>query len=82
MIKKASSLKKREIDLSGPDGNAFVLLGIAKDLCRQLKLDWNTIQEEMTASDYENLIKTFDKYFGEYVDLVLPTVDIPEDEDA
>ena len=25
--------RKREIDISGPDGNAFVLLGIAKKSC-------------------------------------------------
>ena len=28
-----------EIDLTGPDGNAFVLLGKAKNLAKQLELD-------------------------------------------
>lgn len=55
------------IDLTGPEGNAFVLLGYAKNLARQLDLDFEQIKAEMTSSDYENLIQVFDKYFGEYV---------------
>ena len=58
-----------EIDLTGPDGNAFVLLGYAKSLAKQLALDGNKIQSEMMAGDYENLIKVFDKHFGEFVTL-------------
>ena len=61
------------IDLTGPDGNAFVLLGFAKTFSKKLKeklmllhgVTWEEIQKEMTASDYENLIQVFDKYFGE-----------------
>jgi len=60
---------KRKIDLTGPDGNAFVLLGIASDYAKQLGFDVKLIRKEMTSSDYENLIKVFDKYFGDYVDL-------------
>ncbi len=71
--------KKRVIDLSGPDGNAFVILGIAQNLAKQLKVDetphlyenktTKNILDEMRSSDYEHLIQTFDKYFGKYVDL-------------
>ena len=60
---------KTKIDLTGPDGNAFVLLGIASNLCRQLKKDFKPIQKEMTSGDYENLINVFDREFGQYVDL-------------
>ena len=35
--------KKIEIDLTGPDGNAFVLLGYAKRLSRELGLDHKQI---------------------------------------
>jgi len=76
MIKEKSQRKyeKQVIDLQGTQGNAFVLLGKAKDLHRQLKNviqlpDIKTIQSEMTSSSYDNLILVFDKYFGEYVDL-------------
>jgi hypothetical protein len=58
------------IDLTGPEGNAFVLLGYARKLSKQL--GWNaeksnSIQVEMTSGDYENLVETFDAYFGEFV---------------
>ena len=61
--------RKRVIDLTGPDGNAFVLLGIAKGLCKQLEIEDEFILEDMRSSDYEQLINTFDMYFGDYVDL-------------
>lgn len=60
---------KMIIDLTGPQGNAFCLLGIAKELCRQLNKDFVPIEKEMTSGDYENLINVFDREFGEYVDL-------------
>jgi hypothetical protein len=47
---------KIEIDLLGPDGNAFVLLSIAKDLSHKLNKDWDIIHSEMTSADYEWLI--------------------------
>jgi len=55
------------IDLTGPDGNAFVLLGKAKNLARQLKFDDKKITTEMMQGDYEHLLETFDKYFGDFV---------------
>ena len=57
------------IDLSGPDGNAFALMGYAKKFSRQLKLNDNVIIQEMMAGDYENLLKVFQKHFGDYVTL-------------
>ena len=54
----------RIIDLDGPDGNAFCLLGIAKQWSKDLELDYKTISDEMTSCDYTNLCKTFQKYFG------------------
>ena len=76
-IKDASEINsgKRFVDLRGPDGNAYALLGYAKSLCSQLKdvdsqkYDWVKIQTEMTSGDYENLIEVFDEYFGDFVDL-------------
>ena len=55
------------IDLTGPDGNAFVLMGKAKNLAKQLKFDSNKIINEMMSGDYEHLIQVFDRYFGDYV---------------
>lgn len=58
-----------EIDLTGPEGNAFVLLGYASKWAKQLGLDSKKIQEEMMSGDYENLIGVIEKYFGDYVTL-------------
>jgi len=70
LIKDLHSPKRRlVIHIDGPSGNAYALLGYAKNLSSQLKLNYSDIQKEMTLSDYENLIEVFDKYFGKYCDL-------------
>ena len=69
MIKSKIEKSGIEIDLTGPDGNAFVLIGTAGNLAKQLGLDGKAIRTEMMAGDYENLIKVFDKYFGNFVTL-------------
>lgn len=61
--------KKKMIDLNGPEGNALVLLALAKDYCKELELNYNPIYEELTAGDYENLLTVFRKYFDEFVTL-------------
>lgn len=76
-IKDANELDggKRKLDLRGPDGNAYVVLNIAQNFCKQLKdvdskkYDWEKIKAEMTSGDYENLINVFDKYFGDFIDI-------------
>lgn len=55
------------IDLTGPEGNAFCLMGYANKFARQLGLDGNAIRNEMMAGDYENLLEVFDSYFGDFV---------------
>jgi len=68
MIKKKEDKRGPiKIDLTGPDGNAYVLLGYAKNFAKQLDLDFNKIREEMTSGDYENLLEVFDSYFGSFV---------------
>jgi hypothetical protein len=57
------------IDLTGPQGNAFYLLGTAKNLAKQLGLNSTEIMEEMKSGDYENLLQVFDKNFGSIVTL-------------
>jgi len=55
------------IDLTGPDGNAFALIGYAKKLAKQLDLDSTKITQEMMSGDYENLLEVFDSAFGDFV---------------
>ncbi len=69
MIKSKSKTFGIEIDLTGPNGNAFYLLGAANNLAKQLGLNGAEIKAEMMAGDYENLVKVFDKHFGHFVTL-------------
>lgn len=67
---KKRKCDKPTIDLRGPDGNAFVLMKIAKKLTKMLGKDENAIFKEMTGSNYDNLVKVFEREFGDYVDLI------------
>jgi hypothetical protein len=53
------------VDLTGPDGNAFALMGLASRLAKQLGIKSPTA--EMMSGDYENLLEVFDKHFGDHV---------------
>jgi hypothetical protein len=55
------------IDLTGPQGNAFFLMGQVGQYARALGLDSDQIITEMKSGDYENLVQVFDRYFGDYV---------------
>lgn len=65
--KSQKEVKQLEIDLTGPDGNSFVLMGIAKNLAKQLGLDGEMITKEMMMGDYENLLEVMEHYFGDYI---------------
>jgi len=70
MIKSKQNLNRGiEIDLTGPEGNAYFLMGTAKKLCREFGINPKPLLDEMMSSDYENLIKVFDKNFGTFVTL-------------
>lgn len=58
------------IDLTGPQGNAFALLGFAQNFCRQLgytKEETTEVLDRMKSGDYENLVEVFDNEFGHFV---------------
>lgn len=69
MIKTKKKNSEIEIDLTGPNGNAFFLLGTAGNLAKQLGLNGTEIKSEMMKGDYEHLVNTFDKHFGHLVTL-------------
>lgn len=68
-IKKKPAKVEFTIDLTGPEGNAFVLMGHAKRLARELGIDSAPIIEEMMSGDYDNLVNVFDREFGSIVTL-------------
>lgn len=67
MITTKKAYGKMMIDLDGPEGNAFNLIGIARNLSKRLRLDSQKIESEMIQGDYVHLVKTFDRYFGQHV---------------
>ena len=73
----------RVIDLQGPQGNAFALMAYADDFLRQMgrRDEFNAMRTEMMSGDYDNLIRIFEKNFGDYVTLVGNPNEIFEEED-
>ena len=64
--------KQIELDLSGPEGNAFHLMGLAIVLGRQLGYSnerISAIRKVMMMGDYEGLVTVFDREFGDFVTL-------------
>lgn len=72
MIRSRSEMpaRKIEIDLSGPEGNAFVLMGYAQKWGRQLGWSQSKVDaliKVMKSSNYDVLVQVFDNTFGDYV---------------
>ena len=74
MIKSKSEMPNRgiEIDLTGPEGNAFVLLAYANRFAKQLGYsdhERNCLLDNMKLSTYDMLVHIFDREFGSFVTL-------------
>jgi hypothetical protein len=67
MIREKNRNATPVIDLTGPEGNAFCLMGYARKFARQLGLNSDTIIQQMMSGDYENLVQVFEDNFGNYV---------------
>jgi hypothetical protein len=61
------TVEKIEVSLSGPEGNAFSLLALAKKLSSDSFYNYEAIVDLMKSGDYDNLIKVFKLYFGDRV---------------
>lgn len=66
MIREKNRNTKPIIDLTGPQGNAFVLMGLAQKWGKELGIDTKPIIEDMMSDDYEHLLETMEKHFGQY----------------
>ena len=65
----------KHIDLKGPEGNAFALMGLAKNYLQQMGWSKEEIKEfldEMKSGDYNHLLDMFKEQFGSFVELVGP----------
>lgn len=74
MIRSSDELENRkiEIDLRGENGNAFFLLGYVDIIGAQINIPKRVrsdIKKTMMMGNYDQLIETFDIWFGNYVDL-------------
>ena len=58
------------VDLKGPQGNAFYLMGYAQTLADNIGVDAEPIIEDMQSGDYGHLCEVFLEHFGDYVELV------------
>ena len=68
------------INLDGPDGNAFALMAYAKRFAKDMGyVSAEAIINNMKSGDYTNLVRTFDKYFGEFVILETRDEELLED---
>ena len=70
MIRSKKPKSEIVIDLTGPDGNAFALMGYATRFAKDLdysKQEIEDLMKKMQSGDYENLLKVFDDEFGEFV---------------
>jgi hypothetical protein len=67
MIQAKPQNFKITIDLSGQEGNAFYIIAVARRLANDLKINFDPIHKEMIGGNYDNLIKTLDKHFGEHI---------------
>lgn len=52
------------IDLSGPLGNAYILLGFATSWSDQIGLDTKSIIADMLSGNYFHLLDVFEKHFS------------------
>ena len=60
------------VRLSGPEGNAFALMGLVKSLGVQLGLSpasMSAILADMKSKDYKHLVRVFADNFGCVVDI-------------
>jgi hypothetical protein len=63
------------VDLAGPDGNAFVLLAVARQALREAgrRDECDQFAAEATSGDYEHLLDTMDKWFDMRKPMIAPS---------
>ena len=53
------------VDLNGPDGNVFALMGLAKSFARQMGIPHASIVQDMMSGDYDHAVEVMENYFGD-----------------
>ena len=79
MIRETKSKDEYVVDLDGPNGNAYALMGLAGSLATTVGYasdEIETMITRMKSGDYKKLVKTFDEYFDGYVVLETKNKDL------
>ncbi len=79
MIRETKSKDEYVVDLDGPNGNAYALMGLAGSLATTVGYasdEIETMLTRMKSGDYKKLVKTFDEYFDGYVVLETKNKDL------
>ncbi len=72
LVINAPQKTKIDVDLEGPEGNTFQLIGIAVGVARQLgwaKEDMDEFRTKCFSGDYGNVLALVDKNFGDFINL-------------
>ena len=58
-----------QIDLAGPEGNAFAMIGMAIKICKQAGLEKpeiDAITADMRSGNYHHLLNVFEREFKDF----------------
>jgi hypothetical protein len=61
------------VDLSGPQGNAYALMGVARSIGRELNRPYNEIKDvetRMMSGNYNDLVKVLYLEYGDFIQFV------------
>ena len=70
MIRKIKNNDQNIINLDGPDGNAFNLIGVLTGSFKKSGLDPKPVVDEMMSGDYHHLLKVFNWHCGQTFTMV------------
>ena len=57
---------KPTVELTGQDGNAFMVMGLCRRAARKAGWtteEWEKVQKEMMSGNYDNVLQTAMRYF-------------------
>lgn len=61
------------VDLEGPGGNAFSIMGVVKKVARatnKTQEETENIIQQMTSGDYENLLSVVEENFPDQIEFI------------
>jgi hypothetical protein len=72
---------KIKLDLQGPHGNVFYLIGITNDFPMKNGSDRKTVIKEILGGDYQNVLSIIKREWGAYIDFS-NSIGLEDDEES